>query len=171
MAKNRFIKSQFVNHEPAKQYHIGFNRGYMLAQILPTLTEQIMDMEGDENGLRGFRDGAELYRLEVTRGFLLDKKAIDAEVMSMNFKDDWLKSRIQGYELAEKMPDMVSMIMTAEMDNPSRNMEALKEGITSYLHDSMSDLKRAWDKSAKDSRPDPSHDIPHDLDKDPDLER
>lgn len=143
----------------------------MLAQVLPTITEQIMDIVGNNPGLRGFKDGAELYRLEVTRGFLLDKKAIDAEVMSMNFNDDWLKSRIQGYELAEKMPDMVSMIMTAEMDNPSRNMEALKEGITSCLRDSMSDLKRAWDRSAKDSRAEPNRDKSRDKDKDQDMER
>jgi hypothetical protein len=167
-------KSRFVDLDPKddqKQYLQGFNRGYLLAEVLPVLADKIAALDSKHPGIRGFREGRELYRLEMIKDGFIDKRAIESEKTSMNYTDDWLKCFNQGYIITEQMPDLVPVLMTATGGTKNKDMEALKLGIKNCLQDKMRDLSPTWMRAAKDDRNPEDPDKPRDKGKDLDMDR
>lgn len=166
-------KSRFVDLDPKddqKQYNQGFNRGYLLAEVLPDMADKIASLDTTHPSIRGFREGREFYRLEIIRNEIIDKRAIESERASMSHADDWLKHYNQGYVIADKMPGLIPALMTATGGTKNKEMEALQLGVKHCLQDKMRDLSPTWTRASKDTRNPEDPDKPRDKGKDLDID-
>ena len=155
-----------------EQYAQGFERGYLLEQVMPALTAQITSVKSEHPSIQGIRDGSKLYQLEKVRDASVNMRNIESEKMTLNFSNDWMKGFNQGYAIAEKIPGIIPLLMVAqEPGKPSEGMKGFRLGIERCLEDKTHELTQTWGKPDKKSRYLPDPDKPRDKDNDPDKDR